>query len=121
MTRPPNTPPQRQRRRLVFRIPISSSNAETPDAPLLRTNIGHLTQTVHDNTTGPLSLLFLRLVLPDEVVEQVLLFLTAHCGQNPPRILRDTLPPDYDEFDGCLEAWIEGGGDPYTVTRNPPP
>ena len=67
-----------------------------------------------------MSLLFLRLVLPDEVMEIVLLFLTPHCSQNPPGILCDTIPPDYNEHGVTLEAWIEGGGDSYTVTRDSP-
>ena len=82
---------------------------------MLRRNIGHLALAVPDNPTEKISLLFLRFILPDEVVEHVLLYLTAHCSQNSPRILRDTLPPDYDEYDGTLEAWLEGGGDPNTV------
>ena len=82
---------------------------------MLRRNIGHLALAVPDNPTGKISLLFLRFILPDEVVEHVLLYLTAHCSQNSPRILRYTLPPDYDKYDGTLKAWLEGGGDPNAV------
>ena len=55
---------------------------------MLRRNIGHLALAVPDNPTGLLSLLFLRFILPDNVVEQILLYVTKLCDQNPPRILQ---------------------------------
>ena len=115
MTQHPNAPPPRQRRQLVLRIPYYGSDDEAAEDLMLRRNIGHQALAVPDNPTGKNSILFLRFILPDEVVEHVLLYLTAHCSQNSPRILRDTLPPDYNEYDGTLKAWFEGRGDPNDV------
>ena len=46
------------------------------------------------------------------MVEHILLFLTALCSQNSPRILREEPEMEYDEYDGALKAWLDGGGDP---------
>ena len=45
---------------------------------MLRRNIGHLALAVPNNPTRMISLLFLRFILPDEVMEHVLLYPTTY-------------------------------------------
>ena len=107
MPRHSHDTPKRARRRLVLRLPHYSPQDKAAESSQFRRNTGHLGQCAWDGCDDFLSLFFLRFILPDSAVEHVLLYVTAHCSQNPPRILQNEPDTDEADDDGCYEAWFE--------------
>jgi len=78
--------------RLMRRLPFYSPTKELAEAPHFRDNIGHLRLVKYDRKRRKLSLLFLQFILLDELMEQILLFVTEFASQAPPSDIANSSP-----------------------------